>query len=88
MEVRAKNYSAQENKLLLQMCNRYHNVINKNSIKTSDKVKKEKAWQSISQQFHDRLQKDGELVKKFIFFHFDCCAIDLIFIYKGATTLN
>lgn len=48
---RNKNFSSFENDTLLKTCDKFHNIINKNSNKTADINEKTKAWQSIKQGY-------------------------------------
>lgn len=56
---RTKNYTAIECEHILKTCDKFHNIINKNSNRDSDKKTKEKTWQTIKIEFDERCKADG-----------------------------
>lgn len=57
--IRAKKYTQNECDTLLRTCNRFHTIINMNSNRDSDRIKKENAWKNIKRQFDQRCKADG-----------------------------
>lgn len=48
---RAKKYSKEETEALLEICDEFHGIINKNSNRDADKKNKERAWRNIKHAF-------------------------------------
>lgn len=56
---RAKKYSADECKVLLVVCNKYHTILNVNSSRDVDKKNKQNAWQNIKKEFDVKCKSEG-----------------------------
>lgn len=61
---RSKNFSESENKVLISACDKFHDIINKNSNRDVDKVAKVKAWNKIKEGFDCYCQAEGIFVSK------------------------
>lgn len=59
---RSKNFTDAENKVLLSACDKFHEVINKNSSRAVDKAAKVKAWQSIQRGHTNYCKTQGIFV--------------------------
>lgn len=56
---RAKNYSKEECEILVNICNKAHTIINKNSNSEADKKLKANAWTSIKTEFDTQCRAEG-----------------------------
>lgn len=52
-KTRAKRFSDDEEKVLLSLCDRFFDIINKNSNKDVDTTAKSQAWKKIHTGFHN-----------------------------------
>lgn len=62
---RTKNYSAIECEHILRTCDKFHNILNKNSNRDADKKQKQNTWQTIKSEFDERCKADGCFVSFF-----------------------
>lgn len=66
---RSKNFSEDENQVLISACDKFHDIINKNSNRDVDKTAKVNAWKKIKCGFDRYCQAEGIFVSKnFMFF--------------------
>lgn len=56
---RCKNFTENENNVLISACDKFHDVINKNSNRDADKAAKVNAWGKIKLGFDRYLQTEG-----------------------------
>lgn len=73
---RSKNFSENEIKIFLSACDKFHDIINKNSSRDADKVAKVKAWESIKTGFERYCKADGFFVSK----NWMCFFMNIIFV--------
>lgn len=66
-KTRSKNFSEEESRVLLSACDRHHNIINKNSNRSTDKLAKVKAWAQIKNGFDNYCRTQGIYVCKNLF---------------------
>lgn len=56
---RAKKYTSHECDMLLNVCNKYHAILNINSNRDTDRQKKEATWKKVKKEFDLRCKSDG-----------------------------
>lgn len=59
---RARKYSTDECNILMEVCDKYHAIINNNSIRDADKIEKAQTWKKIKTTFETRCRNDGIFV--------------------------
>lgn len=63
-KTRSKNFTENENKVLISACDKFHEIINKNSSSDADKLAKNKAWANIKNGFDVYCKSQGIFVSK------------------------
>lgn len=66
-KTRSKNFTEAECKMLISACDKFHEVINKNSNRDSDKAAKNDAWHKIKMCFGGYCKAEAIFVSVFIF---------------------
>lgn len=64
VKTRSKNFTQNEVDVLLSACDKFHEIINKNSNRDKDKVAKTNAWQKIKTGFDNYCKAQGFYVSK------------------------
>lgn len=83
---RSKNFSPEESEVLLSACDKFYEVINKNSNRDVDKKAKTNAWSKIKCGFDKYCKSQGIYVSKNLllvkFSHFQCHSCVHTIIYR------